>query len=226
MDTVGGLHLYHWGKHSQSCTAQSYVIPPAGPGLTVLGAGEAAVPALQRPPVADDAELALARAPREECVAARPEVRELRPGGGEEEDRDEDVLHADEADLQHQPEVEAAAGGVQAGVDSLQRVQQQVQHQDQRVAPEQLVKCHKILPKNIIKIFLCCLIINSSADYPVSVFPVVPVCGPLEPGDPEHVADGPDQHQQRHDPRLPLDDGEGVHHRHILVTGTIMQSYC
>ena len=82
---------------------------------------------------------------KEECVSVGPKIWIIKPGGVEEVSRYKDVFHKHHYDLQKEPEVDPDLSQQCVSVQSLQRVQDQVEAQDQGVTPVNLGECHKVL---------------------------------------------------------------------------------
>lgn len=82
---------------------------------------------------------------KEECISVGPKIWIIIPRGVEEVSRYKDVFHKHHYCLQKQPEVDPDLTQQCVSVQSLQRVQDQVEAQDQGMTPVNLGECHKVL---------------------------------------------------------------------------------
>ena len=82
---------------------------------------------------------------KEECISVGPKIWIIIPRGVEEVSRYKDVFHKHHYCLQKQPEVDPDLTQQCVSVQSLQRVQDQVEAQDQGVTPVNLGEGHKVL---------------------------------------------------------------------------------
>ena len=120
---------------------------------------------------------------KEECVSVRPKIWVIKPGGVEGVSGFRVQKYFPQAPLLPS---EGARGWSWSHPAVCECAEDQVEAQDQGVTPVNLGEGHKVLS--------------------VSEPPIVRVVWVLEPLDPEHVAEGPDEHKQGHDLGLPHHD--------------------